>query len=210
MNTAASSRIVPRHTCAGSRGVRREGSRRCLREHAGHRPADRAARQGRHPRVRRELRAQRVEDPEFAPQVNAVLDAGNPPAARGRVRLPQRLPHLIDVGRRQLAGPRHVAVRPVDRQPAALRQPRRQRPADPQRRVPARAAGGPSPSCRRHHGPGRRARSSARPGLRLPRTSATRARTSAGPPMPDQYTLSAFERTEHATPGRPPLMAEIP
>ena len=28
--------------------------------------------------------------------------------------------------------------------------------------------------------------------------------------MPDQYTLSAFERSEHATPGRPPLMAEIP
>jgi len=28
-------------------------------------------------------------------------------------------------------------------------------------------------------------------------------------PMPDQYALSAFERSEHATPGRPPLMAEI-
>jgi hypothetical protein len=28
-------------------------------------------------------------------------------------------------------------------------------------------------------------------------------------PMPDQYTLSAFERLEHATPGRAPLMAEI-
>jgi len=28
--------------------------------------------------------------------------------------------------------------------------------------------------------------------------------------MPDQYTLSAFERSEHATPNRAPLMAEIP
>jgi hypothetical protein len=29
-------------------------------------------------------------------------------------------------------------------------------------------------------------------------------------PMPDQYTLSAFERTEHAVAGRGPLMAEMP
>lgn len=29
-------------------------------------------------------------------------------------------------------------------------------------------------------------------------------------PMPDQYTLSAFERLERAKPDRPPLMAEIP
>jgi hypothetical protein len=28
--------------------------------------------------------------------------------------------------------------------------------------------------------------------------------------MPDQYTLSAFERLEHAKPGHPPLMVEIP
>jgi hypothetical protein len=28
--------------------------------------------------------------------------------------------------------------------------------------------------------------------------------------MPDQYTLAAFERSEHGKPGRPPLMAEIP
>ncbi|MFC6015823.1 sulfatase [Plantactinospora solaniradicis] len=29
-------------------------------------------------------------------------------------------------------------------------------------------------------------------------------------PMPDQYTLSAFERAEHAKPNRPPVMATIP
>ena len=28
-------------------------------------------------------------------------------------------------------------------------------------------------------------------------------------PMPDQYALSAFERSEHSTPDRPPLMAEV-
>ena len=40
-------------------------------------------------------------------------------------------------------------------------------------------------------------------------TSATTVRASAGRTMPDQYTLSAFQRYEPA-PGHAPVMAEIP
>ena len=46
--------------------------------------------------------------------------------ARG-LRQPQRLPHLPDVRRAQLAGPRDAPVRAVGRQPAALRRAGRQR-----------------------------------------------------------------------------------
>ena len=48
-----------------------------------------------------------------------------------------------------------------------------------------------------------------RPGLRRRRTSATGARASTTRTMPDQYTLSAFQRLERTAPDHAPVMAEI-
>ena len=151
-----------------------------------------------------------VEDPEMAPQVDAVLADGTSRLRAAGFASRSALAHLTDGGRRQLAGPLHLPVRPVDRQPAALPHRHLERPPDPHRRLPAhrRLADG------RHHAGRHRA-----PGRRGSSTASTRSTTPAqlgykGPkfswsPVPDQYTLSAFERLEHGKPDRKPLMAEI-
>ena len=72
-----------------------------------------------------------LTDPDIAPAVTAAAGGRHPPARLGGLAVPERLPHLPDRRRRQLAGPRHPAVRPLDRQPAALSQPGGQRPAHP-------------------------------------------------------------------------------
>ena len=142
-----------------------------------------------------------VEDPEFAPQVGAVLDAGNRRLRAAGLRLAQRLAHLVDRRRRQLAGPLHAAVRAVDQQPAALPHPRRERPPHPQQRLPARGL-----ADRRRHagastGPGRRASSTATTRSTHSRTSATRARASATPPCRTSTPCRPSQRPERATPG---------
>ena len=139
-----------------------------------------------------------------------VLDAGTAAAAGGRIRRAQRLPHLADVRRRQLARARHVAVRPVDRQPAALPQPGRQRPPDPDQRVPAgRLARRSASMPARHRAWPEGDVLRLRPGLRRPATSGYHGPNFGWSPMPDQYTLAAFQRRERGKPGRAPLMAEI-
>ena len=73
---------------------------------------------------------------------------GQAAAARRRLRRAQRLPHLADVRRPQLAGALHHAVGHQGRRPAALQPARRQRPPHAHARVQARRlAGG-----RRHAG----------------------------------------------------------
>ena len=79
-----------------------------------------------------------LEDPAFSPGVNAVLEAGTAALRGRRLHQPQRLPDLAHVRRDQLARPRHAAVRPVDRQPAALRRAGDQPPADAEPAVRAR------------------------------------------------------------------------
>ena len=122
-----------------------------------------------------------------------------------RVLVAQRVPHLADVRRRQLAGARDAAVRAVGRQPAALR------PAAPRRPVHADRARSASAGwrtvfdvARRHPGlAGGPGVLPLRPALRPRTTSATAARRSATPPMPDQYTLAAFAAAR-ADAGAPP------
>ena len=64
-----------------------------------------------------------VQNPDFDTQVLAQLTADDGKLAAEGFRGQDRLPHLVDRGRRQLAGPLHLAVRTVDRQPAALPEP---------------------------------------------------------------------------------------
>ena len=49
-----------------------------------------------------------VEGSDFAPQVDAVLDEGTASAGRGGLRRAERVPHLADVRWDQLAGPLHA------------------------------------------------------------------------------------------------------
>ena len=61
-----------------------------------------------------------VQDSDFSPEIDAVLDNGTD-RLRGRgVLLAQRVPDLADVRRGQLAGALHAAVGAVGQQPAAL------------------------------------------------------------------------------------------
>ena len=140
-----------------------------------------------------------------------MLDAGTAPAARGRLLRPERVPHLTDVRRHQLAGPLHAAVRAVGRQPAALRPAGRERPPHPEPAPSSGPAGGPSPTCpsNEQDWPEGDVVLRLRPDLRRHATSATPGPQFSYATMPDQYTLSAFQRLELAQPDRPPVMAEI-
>ena len=106
--------------------------------HPGRPAADRAARQGRHLRLHRELRPQRHRGPGDGTARSTRCSPTAPSRLEGgRILRPERLPHLADVGRRQLAGALHLHVGPVDQEPAALPQRHLERPADPHRRLPA-------------------------------------------------------------------------
>ena len=73
--------------------------------------ADRPARQGRPARVRRELRQGRGRrTPRSRRRSTPSLDKGTRQPAGRRLLRPQRLPHLVDVRRPQLAGALHPAV----------------------------------------------------------------------------------------------------
>ena len=123
-----------------------------------------------------------LEDPKMAAVLDPALAASDRQLTAAGLLRPQRLPHLVDLRRRQLAGPRHVPVRPVDRQPAALPAARLGRPADPDQGVPDRPAGTPSGSSRatRYAWPEARFYGYDR-GLRLAQPGLPRARGSAGP-----------------------------
>ena len=74
-----------------------------------------------------------VEGSTFAP-ASATCSTGHRPCARAGPR--ERVPDLAHVRRDQLAGPRHLSLRPLGRHPAAPRPAARQRPVHPGRRVP--------------------------------------------------------------------------
>ena len=113
-----------------------EISRRPVPRHPWRPAADRPARQGRPPRVRRELRQGRGPGSSFSPRVYAALDKGQATAGR-RLLLPERLPDLADLRRHQLAGALHPAVGPLGRHPTALRPARQDRPLHAQPGVQA-------------------------------------------------------------------------
>ena len=120
-----------------------------------------------------------VQDSAFSPADHRAARRGHRPAARGRLLLAERLPHLSDVRRGELAGPRQPAVRAVGRQRAALRPAARRGPADPDRRVRRARAGAPSSTYRPTPRTGPRARrSTATTRSTTPATSATRAPSS--------------------------------
>jgi hypothetical protein len=78
-----------------------------------------------------------VEDASVAPPVNAVLDEGTKRLRAAGFLRPERLPHVADVRRGQLAGALHPAFGGVGRQPATLRPARRERPLHAQPGVQA-------------------------------------------------------------------------
>ena len=140
------------------------------RRHAGRRPADRAARQGRPGRrSSRATAGSRSQGTDVSPAGRRRARRGDRAAAGGRLLGPERVPHLADVRRHQLAGPLHPAVRAVGRQPAALRPARRERPAHPQRRLQAGRLAHRRRRPVQHHGLARgRRRSTTTTALRRP------------------------------------------
>ena len=150
-----------------------------------------------------------VQDPALAPRVDAALDAGTAPAARRRLRRPQRLAHLADLRRRQLARPLDAALRAVGRQPAALPHRRRQRPLHPHRRLRAGRLADGRLGARRHPGlaGGRVLRTTTRSSTRAD-DGLPRARRSAGRPCPTS-TRSPPSSGKELAPGHAPVMAEI-
>ena len=121
---------------------------RPLPRHARRPAADRPARQGRPARVRRELREGRGPGLVLLAPHRRRARPGHRAAAGRRLLLAQRLPHLADLRRPQLAGALHPAVGGPGRRPAALRPARRERPPHAHPGVQARrVAGG-----RRHAG----------------------------------------------------------
>ena len=136
---------------------------------------------------------------------------GDPTVGRARVRLPQCLPHFVGDGGRELAGPRHPALR----SPAS--------PTSTASTSSSRATGRTISSAFKKAGwetaavdavqRGSLAGSSpstASTGPTTRATSVTASQTFAGFQTPDQYTLSAFQHAVRERPGRGPLMAEIP
>ena len=87
--------------------------------------AERPARQGRAARVRRELRQGRDPGPVVLARGHHDSQQGHQAAAGRRLLRPQRLPHLADVRRAQLAGAFDHAVGHLGRQSTALRPARR-------------------------------------------------------------------------------------
>ena len=122
----------------GARGARPRDRARPLPRHARRPAADRAARQGRPARVRRELRAGRRPGLVVLAPGRRRARPGRRAAAVRRLRVAQRVPHLADVRRPQLAGALHPAVRGPDRRAAGLRPARRSRPPHPHQGVQAR------------------------------------------------------------------------
>ena len=103
--------------------------------------ADRPARQGRHPRVRRGLRQGRGPGLLCLATGRCCSRQRDQAAAGRRLLLSERLPHLADVRRHQLAGALHPALGPLGQQPTALRPAPQDQPLHTQRRVqPGRVA----------------------------------------------------------------------
>ena len=98
-------------------------------------PAHRIARQGRHHRLRRELRAGRRPGHELLARHRRRPAPDTAVAGPRRLVRAERLAHLPDLRRHQLARPLHPAVGAVGRHPTALCRAGRQPPVHPQRRL---------------------------------------------------------------------------
>ena len=178
-----------RQGIADRRGVRAARRERPVRGDLPAEPPRRPAGQGRARRLRRELRPGRPGGP--APRAHGDR-SGRPRHGRARRRgvlRPQRLPHLADVRRPQLAGALHAPDRPPDHRPGPLQRRPRHPAADPGLGVRVgRLAHRPrQPGRRDRHLAGHRVlrvrRPLRRPGPRLPRTE-VRVCAGAGPVHP--------------------------
>ena len=192
-----------------SRGVHPPDRPRPLRRHSRQPAADGPAGQGRPGRVRRELREGRGPGLVLLAPHRRRARAGRRTAAGRRLLLAQRLPHIADLRRPELARAFHPAVGGHGQRRVAIRPGRREAPRHAHPGVQARrVAGG-----RRHAG-NRRAWPE---GSTFYRYDAVYDRRNLGyrgpafglPPMPDQYTLLALQRRELAKRHRPPLFAEV-
>ncbi len=151
-----------------------------------------------------------VQDSDFSPGDRRRARRRHRPAAGGGVLLAQRVPHLTDVRRGQLAGALHAAVGAVGRQPAALQPARPGRPDHPHQRVPSGPAGGPCSTYPRSRTTGRRARrSTASTSSTTSRTSRTPARSSATPTCPTSTPSTPSAGSSWRPRDRQPVMAEI-
>ena len=179
------------------------GARHLRRDPAGG-AADRVTWQGRHRRLRGELRTRRGERPRFACEIGGGAGRRRRPPARGRVRRPQRLPHLPDgrVAARWLAHATLLSGLWVDHQQRyrTLVGGDRLTLNRAFSRAGWRTVGGHAGQYPGLAG-GRVLR--LRPGLRRRTTSATRARASASPPCPTSTPSSAFQRFERSAPTAP-------
>ena len=193
-----------------SRGVHPPDRPRPLRRHSRQPAADGPAGQGRPGRVRRELREGRGPGlVRLAPHRRRAR-AGRRTAAGRRLLLAQRLPHLADLRRPQLARAFHPAVGGHGQRRVAIRPGRQRSDRVTLTRAFKRAgwrAVGAMPGNRR-----------AWPeGSTFYHYDAVYDRRNFGyrgpdfglPPMPDQYTLLALQRRELAKRHRPPLFAEV-
>ena len=172
-----------------------------------------------------------VQDSSFSPRVDAVLRPGHRAAARRRLLVAQRVPHLADVRRPQLAGALHAAVGCPGRRPAPLQPARQGRPPHAHAGVQARrvaggrrhageppgVAGGPHllplrrdlrPPQPRLSRPGLRPAADARP-VHVPGAAAPRARQAAplaavrrGRPHLEPHTVDEDPPAHPVQPGR--------
>ena len=105
-------------------GVRARGRRRRLRGLSRDGTPRRPAWQGRSHRLRRELRPERPGGSAAGARRRSGPGRRQPSAGRRRLQRAQRLPDLSDGGRRKRPGPLDAALGSLDRQPAAVPQPR--------------------------------------------------------------------------------------
>ena len=161
-------------------------------------------------RVRRELRQGRGPGLLVLATGRRRARQGDQAAAGRRLLLPQRLPHLVDVRRHQLAGALHPAVGGLGRQPAALRPARRDRPPHAQ---PGVQAGRVADRRRRAvEQPGlaaRGRRSTTTTSSTTGATSAIAARSSRTRPCPTSTSSRPCSASSSRSADRRPLFAEV-
>ena len=182
-----------------------------LRDDPGRPAADRAARQGRAARLRRELRPGRgaglvLLAGRRAPCSTTATGGCAPPAS------PSRSAFLTSPTFGAASWLAHSTLQSglwVDSE-RRYDQLLDERPADADATRSSAPAGARSPTCRPTPRTGRRARrSTASTSSTTPATSATQGPEFGYATMPDQYTLAAFRRQELRPADRPPVMAEI-
>ena len=150
-----------------------------------------------------------VQGSSFSPGVDAVLDARTQQLAGRRLRGPERLAHVADLRRHQLARALDPAVGALGEQPAALRRARARPTASRSARRSSGPAGGPSATCRPTTGPGRRARrSTATTSSTTGATSAIAARSTRTPPCPTSTSSRPCSGSSSRGPTAP-VFAEI-